>query len=197
VRKTIRMMMTLAVVLSVAALITAQDSRPPSPAASALVSINTYARHVDRFIKINNQRRRVFGDVGDEQENWREFKGKVAKGEADPDDLDDVAYVWLRQGKVVAVFFTFQSGSRDWGHFVTYYFREDGTLAKIHSRLNTFYGSVTAIRDQYYSASGKLLKKTARFLDIQTQKRKKNPNFHDEPTPVYLNVRKLPFFKLL
>jgi hypothetical protein len=121
----------------------------------------------------------------------------VGKGEADPDDLDDVAYVWLRQGKVVAVFFTFQSESRDWYHFVTYYFREDGTLAKIHSRLNTFYGSVTAIRDQYYGSNGRVLKSTARFLDIQTQKPKKKPNFQDEPTPVYLNVRKLPFSKLL
>jgi hypothetical protein len=121
----------------------------------------------------------------------------VAKGETDPDDLDEVAYIWSRKGNVVAVGFTFQSGSRDWAHFVTYYFREDGTLAKIHSRLNTFYGGVTAIRDQYYGSNGRLLKTTARFLDMQTQKPKKNPSFQDEPTPVYLNVRKLPFFKLL
>jgi hypothetical protein len=197
VRTTIRMLVTLGVVLSVTGLVAVQDSKALSRGAAELAAINTYARQVDRFIKLNNKRRRVFGDVGDEQENWREFKGQVAKGETDPDDLDDVAYVWLRQGKVVEVFFTFQSGSRDWGHFVTCYFREDGSLAKIHSRLNTFYGSVTVIRDQYYGASGRLLKKTARYLDIQTQKPKKNPNFHDEPTPVYLNVRKLPFFKLL
>jgi hypothetical protein len=191
------MLVTLGVVLSVAGLVAAQDSKALSPGAAELASINTYARQVDRFIKLNNKSRRVFGDIGDKEENWREFKGQVAKGETDPDDLDEVAYVWARKGKVVAAGFTFQSESRDWYHFVTYYFREDGTLAKIHSRLNTFYGSVTAIRDQYYGSNGRVLKSTARFLDIQTQKPKKNPNFQDEPTPVYLNVRKLPFFKLL
>jgi hypothetical protein len=178
-------------------LVAAQDRKAPSSRASELVSIRAYARQIDQFVKLNQNRKRVFGDVGDNQENWREFKGKAAKGETDPDDLDEVAHVWARQGKVVAVGFTFQSESRDWYHFVTYYFREDGTLAKIHSRLNTFYGSVTAIRDQYYGSNGRVLKSTARFLDIQTQKPKKNPNFQDEPTPVYLNVRKLPFFKLL
>jgi hypothetical protein len=197
VRITIRMLVTLGVVVSVAGLVGAQDSKVLSPGAAELAAIDTYARQVDRFIKLNNKSRRVFGDVGDKEENWREFKGKVAKGEADPNDLDEVAYVWARKGKVVAAGFTFQSESRDWYHFVTYYFREDGTLAKIHSRLNTFYGSVTAIRDQFYGSNGRVLKSTARFLDIQTQKPKKNPNFQDEPTPVYLNVRKLPFFKLL
>ena len=194
---TTRIFITVGVLLSCAMLVAAQDRKAPSSRASELVSIRAYARQIDQFVKLNQNRKRVFGDVGDNQENWREFKGKAAKGETDPDDLDEVAHVWARQGKVVAVGFTFQSESRDWYHFVTYYFREDGTLAKIHSRLNTFYGSVTAIRDQYYGSNGRVLKSTARFLDIQTQKPKKNPNFQDEPTPVYLNVRKLPFFKLL
>jgi hypothetical protein len=188
------MLVALGLMLSVGGLVAAQS---PKPRATELAAINSYARQVDRLIKLNNKRKRVFGDVGGQDENWREFKGKVAKGETDPADLDEVAYVWARKGNVVVAGFTFQSESRDWYHFVTYYFREDGTLAKIHSRLNTFYGSVTAIRDQYYGPNGRVLNSTARFLDIQTQKPKKNPNFQDEPTPVYLNVRKLPFFKLL
>jgi len=192
-----RILVTLGVLLSLAILVAAQEAKTPSPGAAELASIKVYVRQVDLFIKLKQNRKRIFGDVGDKEENWREFKGKVAKGETEPDDLDEVAYVWARKGKVVAAGFTFQSESRDWYHFVTYYFREDGTLAKIHSRLNTFYGSVTAIRDQYYASNGGALKSTARFLDIQTQKPKKNPNFQDEPTPVYLNVRKLPFSKLL
>jgi hypothetical protein len=194
---TIRILITVGVLLSIATLVAAQDRKAPSPQASELVPIRAYVRQVDQFVKLNQKRKRIFGDVGDKQENWREFKGKAARGETDPDDLDEVAYVWARKGKVVAAEFTFQSESRDWYHFVTYYFREDGTLAKIHSQLNTFYGGVTAIRDQYYGSKGRVLKSTARFLDIQTQKPKKKPNFQDEPTPVYLNVRKLPFFKLL
>ena len=192
---TIRLLITLGVLLCFSASVTGQDWKTPSP--TALASINAYVKQVDRFMKRNDKRRRTFGDVGDEETHWREFKSKVAKGETEPEFLDEFAYVWVKAGKVVAVGLTFQSGSRDWAHFVTYYFREDGTLAKIHSRLNTFYGGVSAIRDKFYSSNGKMLRAAARYLDIETQKPKKNPNFHDEPIPVYLSVRKLPFFKLL
>src|ERR1700681_1816829 len=106
------MLVTLGVVVSVAGLVAAQDSKVLSPGAAELTAIDTHARQVDRFIKLNNKSRRVFGDVGDKDEDWREFKGKVAKGETDPDDLDEVAYVWARKGKVVAAGFTFQSESR-------------------------------------------------------------------------------------
>lgn len=194
---TIRILITLGVLLSLPASMIGQDRKTPSPTTTDLASINAYAKQVDRFMKRNDKGKRTFGDVGNEQAQWREFKGKVAEGETDPEDLDQVAHVWLRKGKVVAAGFAFQSGSRDWAHFVTYYFREDGTLTKIHSRLNTFYGGVTAIRDKYYRSNGKLLRTTARYLDIETQKPKKNPNFQDEPTPVYLSVRTLPFFRLL
>jgi hypothetical protein len=194
---TIRILITLGVLLSFPASMTGQDRKTSSPTATELGSINAYVKQVDRFMKRNDKRRRTFGNVGDEQAQWREFKGKVAEGETDPEDLDEVAYVWLRKGKVVATGFTFQSGSRDWAHFVTYYSREDGTLAKIHSRLNTFYGDVSAIRDKYYSSNGKLLRTTARYLDVQTHKPTENRNFHDEPIPVYLSVRRLPFYTLL
>src|ERR1700681_2327765 len=106
------MLVTLGVVLSVAGLVAEQDSKVLSPGAAELAVINTYARQVDRFMKLNHKSRRVFGDIGDNEENWREFKGKVAKGETDPDDLDEVAHVWARKGKVVAAGFTFQSESR-------------------------------------------------------------------------------------
>jgi hypothetical protein len=194
---TIRILIILGVLLSFPASLTGQDRKTHSPTARELASINAYVKRVDRFMKRNDKRRRTFGDVGNEQSEWREFKGKVAEGETDPEDLDEVAYVWVRKGKVVAAGFAFQSGSRDWAHFVTYYFREDGTLAKIHSRLNTFYGGVSAIRDKYYASNGKLLRTTTRYLDLQTEKPKKNPNFHDEPIPVYLMVRRLPFYTLL
>jgi hypothetical protein len=192
-----RILITFGILLVFSASVTGQERKTPSPKATELAAINAYVKQVDRFMKRNDKRSRTFGDMGDEQRQWREFKGGVAEGETDPADLDEVAYVWLRKGKVVAVAFTFQSGSRDWAHFVTHYFREDGTLAKLHSRLNTFYGNVSAIRDKYYSGNGRLLRKTARYLDIETHKPKKNPNFHDEPIPVYLSVRRLPFYTLL
>lgn len=52
-------------------------------------------------------------------------------------------------------------------------------------------------RNKYYNSSGSLLRTTARYLDVQTKRPKKNPNFQDEPIPVYLTVRGLPFSNLL
>ncbi|HKC62199.1 MAG TPA: hypothetical protein VKB86_01115, partial [Pyrinomonadaceae bacterium] len=92
------------------------------------------------------------------------------------------------------------SGSRDWAQFVMYYFREDGTLAKIDSRLNTFYGNLTIKRIQYYDANGKPLKSSVQYFDLQTQKRKRNVrsgDFMDQPAPVYPKVSSLPFYNLL
>jgi len=194
---TIRILTSLAVLFSLSGSRLAQEAKTASPKTNESASIDAYVKQVDGFRKRNDERRRLFGNVGNEQDDWREFKGKVAKGQTQPEDLNEAAYVWTRRGKILAVGFEFQSDSRDWGHFVTHYFRENGTLAKIHARLNTFYGDVTRIRDQYYSSNGKLLRTITRYRDIQTQKPKKQPNFQDEPIPIYLSVRRLPFYKLL
>ena len=194
---TMRVLIRLGVLFSLATLIAAQGPKARSPGAAEIASTKAYVKQIDRFIKLNPKSKRTFADVGNAQENWREFKSKLAKGETNPEDLNEIGHAWAREGKVVAAGLAFQSESRDWAHFVRYYFREDGTLAKIYSRLNTFYGNVTAIREQYYSRNGRLLKTTARYLDIETQKPKKSHDFQDHPTPVYLNVRKLPFSKLL
>lgn len=187
---------TLVAFIGCAARASAQPAKPPS-ARPSVTSIEAYAKQIDRFVKQNDKRKRVFANVGEQGDNWQEFTAKVASGETEPGNFDQVALVWTRGGKVVAAGFTFQTASGDWAHFITYYFRDDGTLAKVHARLNTFYGSVTAIRDKYYGANGKLLRANERLLDIQSQKPKKNPNFHDEPIPTYLTVRALPFSKLL
>ena len=192
---TLRILITVGMLFSVATFLAGQEPATISPA--ELRATNAYARQVEQFIKLNLNKRRTFGNVGDEQDNWREFKGKVAKGQPDPADLDEAANIWTRKGKVVASAFTFQSQSGDWAQYVTYYFREDGTLAKIHARLNTFYGNTSVIRDKYYSPTGTLLKTTTSYLDLKTQKPKKGASFQDEPIPDYLTVQSLPFSKLL
>ena len=78
-----------------------------------------------------------------------------------------------------------------------YYFREDGSLAKIQAQLNSFYGDISVVRDQYYDPSGRLLKTTRKFLDLRTQKPKKPEEFVDNPIPIYRKVTALPFRKLL
>ena len=86
-------------------------------------------------------------------------------------------------------------------HDVDCYFREDGTLAKVEARLNTFYGRVTAVREKIYGERGELLQADERFYRLGT-KRRVRPNvgkdeFIDEPIPIYKTARDLPFYHLL
>ena len=168
----------------------AQTTMSPIPTAPTVPEIKTYTAETDRFTKLHKFRTYGIFYEGDKG-SWRELKGKASE------KLNDSADVWTREGNVVLAFFGFTSDSGDWYHFIKYYFRPDGTLAKIQARLNTFYGNVSVLRDRYYDSNGKLLKSTRRYLDIQTHKPVKTANFHDEPIPMFRKVSDLPFHKLL
>jgi len=165
-----------------------------------LSGINAYVAEVDRFTKRNTKARRIFADVATADNNnplWREFKSKreFDKFEGNPDES---AYVWTRAEKVIAVGFTYTSQSGDWAHMVTYYFREDGTLAKIEAQLNTFYGDVSVVRNQYFNNVGVRISNSERILDLKTQKPVKKPaDYFDQPVTVFKKVSELPFYKLL
>lgn len=162
-----------------------------------LVSIDSYAQQIDRYVK--RHPKRIFANVvseTDEADHWREFK-TVAKLENSETMFDERAQVWQKAGKVVAVQFTFSSQSGDWVHYVNYYFRADGTIAKIHARLNTFHGNLSVIRDKFYDAGGRLLQTSTRYLDLNSQKPTKSRDFMDAEIPLYLKARELPFYKLL
>jgi hypothetical protein len=146
---------------------------------------------------------RIFADVSSDGENqksqWREFESEAEREKADTgDNLNENAVVWSKDGAVVLASCTFQSPSRDWAHFVSYYFRADGTLAKVRARLNTFYGEMTVIRKRFYNPKGKLLSSSQQFLDLKTQKKKKpGAEFQDDSFPLYRTVRALPFYPML
>lgn len=183
----------LAVVLSANAI----GSTQVAAQKAALASINSYAQQIDQYIK--RHPKRIFANVvseTDEADHWREFK-TVAKLENSETAFDESAHVWQKAGKVVAVQFTFSSQSGDWVQYVNYYFRADGTLAKLHSRLNTFHGNLSVIRDKFYDAGGRLLQTSTRYLDLKSQKPTKSRDFMDAEIPLYLKARELPFYKLL
>ena len=109
-----------------------------------------------------------------------------------------MAYVWRERGRLVAANFTFTSGSGDWVHYIDYYFRPDGSLAKIDADLNTFYGHLTALRTLYFNKSGKLLRKISHFYSMSDKKSiKPNEEFTDEKIYIYKKVSQLPFASLL
>lgn len=121
-------------------------------AKAELATIEFYTAAIDRYIK-SNPRSRIFGDGSS---HWREFRSKAElEKAATRENLNQSAFVWMRHGKVVAADLAFTTPSGDYAHYITYYFREDGTLAKIQSRLNTFvssYGGMSVLRDSYYDA---------------------------------------------
>lgn len=162
-----------------------------------LASIDSYANQVNRFVR--SHRGRIFASSSSEdseQENWREFKS-VAKLKKSETAWDQQAHVWLNQKNPVNARFALISPSGDWFQYVYYYFREDGTLAKIQSELNTFHGNLTVITNKLYNVDGTLLHVTTRYLDLKTHKPTKSRDFMDQEIPLYLKARDLPFYNLL
>ena len=197
---TTRILITLGSLLVLATSALAQEQKPGEPQKSGLAAIGSYTKSIDQFTKRNPRKRRIFGIIPGEEDKadqWAEFKTIGQEVQA---NLDDSAYVWLKDGRVVVAQFTFTSSSGDWYHFVSYYFRADGTLAKIHAQLNTFSGpdgGISVVRDKFYGSGGKLLHTATRYLDLKSQKPRKRGDFMDEPIPDYRTARDLPFYKLL
>ena len=168
---------------------------------SSISEINVYTAAVERFTKVN-KKHRIFGDVSsaktDKTDLWREFKSeKELEDTGNGENLNQTATVWTKQGKVIAAKLNFTSPSGDWNHFINYYFRENGSLAKIDAQLNTFEGNVSVVRQRYYNSAGRLIKSTETFRDLETHKPRKSADFMDNPIPIYLKVSDLPFHQLL
>jgi hypothetical protein len=195
---TIRILVTLGTLLMLTAAAAGQKTNAPQK--TELAAIASYSKSIDQFTKRNAKKRRIFGIIPGEEDKpdkWAEFKYVRQAVQA---NLFDSVYAWLKDGKVVAAQFSFTSSSGDWYHYVNYYFRADGTLARIHAQLNTFSGpdgGISVVRDKFYSSSGKLLHTATRYLDLKSQKPRPRGDFMDQPIPDYKSVRDLPFLKLL
>ncbi|MBV9211515.1 MAG: hypothetical protein JOZ52_12835 [Acidobacteria bacterium] len=164
-----------------------------------VAEIEAYATEIDAFVKDNEKDVRIFGDTSSgtklEEAKWHQYKDEKERQAAETgDNLNSTAYVWMRDGKVVGANFMFQSPSRDWMQYVMYYFRDDGTLAKVSSTLNTFQGGITVVRDDYYNSKGKFLKGTTHCQDLKTQLSKPCGDFQDQPAPLFQKVSQLPFY---
>src|ERR1700680_717865 len=133
---TTRILTTLGSLLLLSASAAGQEQKAAAPPKTELTAITSYTKSIDQFTKRNPRKRRIFGIIPGEKDRpdkWAEFKTVRQAVQA---NLDDSVYVWRKDGKVVAAEFSFTSSSGDWYHYVSYYFRADGTLAKIHAQLN-------------------------------------------------------------
>lgn len=139
--------------------------------------------------KLKSLRQRTFGAPFSDEDNWREVSG---------DYEGIVAHVFTQNGTPVVAGFGFSSESGDWALDATYYYRTNGTLAKKHELLKTFYGNASVTKDSLYTCAGRLLSKTTHHLDLKTKLEKApDPEFVDEDSPAYKRVQDLPFSHLL
>jgi hypothetical protein len=167
--------------------------------------IDAYVKTLDALSKKSKGPHIVFADMSEDynanQPKWRKFNSEKEFEKArEATELYATAYVWLgKNGRVGVSNFTFSSPSGDWAHFVFHYFREDGSLAKVEAQLNTFYGDITVLRDFYFDRRGRLLRKTTKYLDLETKKPKKpaDGDFYDNEVRIYKKTANLPFAALM
>jgi hypothetical protein len=168
---------------------------------SGVAAIEAYARELDAYARRNARRGRLFADTANYEDGsaprWQEFRTQRALERA---ESYSVATVWPQAtNEALVARFVLSSPSGDWAQYATYYYRSDGTLAKLHSELRTFMGDLIVIRDRLYDSGGKLLQEKTRYLDLNTRKPKKVEagSFMDVPLEVYAKTNALPFYSLL
>lgn len=169
---------------------------------AGIAAIEAYVRQMDAHVRRNARRGRLFGDTSDYTKQdaparWQEFRTRRALERA---EVYSAATVWANaRGDAVVAEFSLSSPSGDWAQYNTYYYRDDGTLAKLHSELRTFMGDLIVIRDRFYDPQGKLLQEKTRYLDLQTRRPRKVEagSFMDMPIEPYAKTSDLPFYSLL
>ncbi len=166
--------------------------------------IEDYVETIADFVEKQGKPHLVIADVSDYIESnkpvWKKFASEDEfEKSRDTNEVYTFAYIWQKDGKTVAVNFTYSSPSGDWAQFVLNTYRADGSLAKVDSRLNTFYGDATILRTFYFDAKGKKLKETVKYLDLQSDETfdPKTRDFFDSEVEIYKTVRNLPFANLL
>lgn len=177
------------------------------PQTAATRWIDAYVRSVDTFVR-RHPTAIIVADIAEYDSGkpeWRRFpsESELAKFR-ESSETYTVAYNYRKSGKIVASNFTRFSPSGDWAKYLSHYFREDGSLAKVSSELRTFYGDLIIQQEFYFNARGKRIKKSIKYLDLTTQKPKKpaaeyieGMNEELDRADYYLTVKSLPFVRLL
>jgi hypothetical protein len=196
--------LALAAVIAVASTTVTVRARllPAVQNPDGVAAIEAYGKQMDAYARRNTGRGRLFADTSDYRDanspaRWREFRSKRALQRS---EAYSASTVWSNQaGDPVLAEFSLSSPSGDWAHNVTYYYRDDGTLAKLHSELRTFMGELIVIRDRLYDSKAKLLQEKTTYLDLKTRKPKKveQGSFMDAPAELYAKTSDLPFYALL
>ena len=193
-------------------LVQSQDPEQSTKRRASVAAIEIYCKELDAYRKSNPNPARFFGDVASSDSQapkWKEFKSRKAReAAATGDNLFDVANVWSKDGRVVVAEFGLGSPSGDWSQLVTYYFRADGTLAKMRSsyagfNLNPFNNpenfGARLVQTRIYDTNGNRLRKTLQCFQLgqKGRQRRCSGDYSRYEGEVYMKVERLPIYRLL
>ena len=166
-----------------------------------LKRIDADARRIDAFAKKNPRAKLVFADAStDEKPRWRRFPSEAALEKyRETQETYTIALVWRRRQSVAHAVFTRFSQSGDWAQYDSYYFRPDGSLAKLNSELRTFNGNVVIVRDFYFDRRGRRIGRRVSYRDLSTNRPVPKPDgeFLENEIETYRRTKNLPFARLL
>lgn len=203
-------------ILSLATLTHAQKqgSYKSTSQLTGVAAVEAYCKSLDAFGKRTPRRARIFGNsVSPNQETypvppnarryWDEYPNREAR-ESAPKGYDqyDGAEVWMRNGKVVMVQF---EPDRYFGaaeQVVTYYFREDGSLAKTRNKFYDLGVDGDVVKETIYDDKGRVLQTRMQCVHVARGGRRTVVNCSrmlesDHDAPGYRKVQELPFIDLL
>lgn len=141
--------------------------------------------------------------------SWTEYPSEADLQAACSKGCFRKALAYFKGTAPLLVSLEFESPTREWVQNLKYYFREDGTLEKIHSDFKRFGAYeegkgqdqqflVKVVRDRFYGTNGKCIQKSSpRCFNTSNGREVKDAVFKDEPWPLYPAVEKLPFYSLI
>lgn len=167
----------------------------PTQTAPRIVAVEKYTEELDSYAKLNPQARRFFVNTSETQTgNWQEVAGeKEIENKAS-------AIVWMKNDKAVIALLSSQA--MESSQKVTYYFRDNGTLAKVHSELFIKAGNMEAVRDRSYDPKtfAILIRDFSRCFNFETSQVKPCGDaaaLEAKAIPIYMKTTELPFYALL
>ncbi len=167
--------------------------------------IDAYTKKIDSITKFQKDPTLIFADISQTSKpKWRKFTStKTLEKFREKTETYSISYNWTKNHRIVISTFTFFSESGDWANYVYYYFRQNGTLAKIETEYRTFYGHFVAIQNIYFSPNGKLINKTIKYYDFDDKPIKTPtewlPDNKDQMSDFnfYKTIAKLPYSHLV
>ncbi len=171
---------------------------------------NRSCQSIDALVKSNAISIKYLVEVGSGRPaTWEEFDAPEGAQKVSASGSFRNAKVYLKNTLPVRVDLELKSPSKEWVHYVRYYYREDGTLEKTHSDFRRFGAYekdkgmeqeflVKVLRDKYYDSKGKMVKKVSpRFFNMSNMREVKDVVYADGPWPIYPQATQLPFYGIL